>query len=333
MIAHSRSPMARPAAAGDSAARPSIVVVGIEQEWAARSLESVLGPRGFAVVRAYSGRQTLDLAEVAGPDVVIVDSRLPDLDGLEVCRLLRDEGRIGPHVPLVLTTSGPAPREFTREAYTAGAWSVWEQPIDGELLLLRLDNWVRSKRLVDDTERVALVDPETGLYTYRGLKRRAREVFADAARRATPVACIAIAPALQADGRTPDAARSLVDLPIPRTVASELGRSIAAAVRGSDVVGRLGNGEFAIVAPTTDHAGVVEYVARLRRDLDAAPVMADGVVQRVSLRAGVATVAGGVAGIGDGEDLLVRASTALRYAQALREDGVWRFEDVPASFV
>jgi PleD family two-component response regulator len=324
--------MARPSASGDSAARPPIVVVGIEQEWAARSLESVLGPHGFAVVRAYSGRQTLDLAEVASPDVVIVDSRLPDVDGIDVCRMLRDEARIGPHVPLVLTTSGPAPRDFTREAYEVGAWSVWEQPIDGELLLLRLDNWVRAKRLVDGAERTALMDAETGLYTYRGMKQRAREVFADAARRATPVACIALGPALESD-RDADASRGLMDMPLPKSVSQELGRAIAAAARGSDVVGRLSNGEFAILAPTTDRAGIVDFAARLRRGLEAMPVVADGQVHRISLRAGVASLEAGAVGGRDGDELLVRASTALRYAQASRETAVRRFEDVPASFV
>ncbi len=313
----------------DSAVRPPIVVIGMEQEWAARSLEAVLGPRGFAVVRAYSGRQTIDLAEVAAADVVLIDSRLPDMDGIEVCRSLREEQRVGRHVPIVITTSGPAPREFLRRAYVAGAWGVWEQPIDAELLLLRLQTWVEAKRLVDDSDRLSFVDVESGLYTYRGLTRRAGEVLADAMRRKTPVACIAIAPSAASRG-----APYGEDGPVPARVATDVGRALADVVRGSDVVGRTGATEFAILAPMTELNGAVELVERLRdRIASMPPFVADGRSARIALRAGIATIDDLRLALGDGADLIARASTALRYAQSSRGLEVRRFEEVPATFV
>ena len=321
--------MSRPTPAADVTSRPPIVVVGVEQEWGARSLETVLGPRGFAVVRAYSGRQTLDLAEVAAPDVVLIDSRLPDMDGVDVCRALRDERRVGAHVPVVITTSGPAPRDFLREAYLAGAWSVWEQPLDGELLLLRLQTWVDAKRVVDDAERVSLIDLESGLYTYRGLSRRAREVLADAARRQTPVSCIAIAP-MVARGSQPSSGEQ----PVPTSVATDIGRVVVSVARGSDVVGRMGSAEFAIVAPMTEMRGAVELVERLRDKVATMPpLIAGGRSARVALRAGLATIGTTSFDVRDGNDLLVRASTALRYAQSSRASEVRTFDEVPSTFV
>ncbi len=320
--------MPRPPHPTDLTARPPIVVVGVEQEWAARSLETVLGPRGFAVVRAYSGRQTLDLAEVAAPDVVLIDSRLPDMDGVDVCQILRDERRVGPHVPIVITTSGPAPRDFLRLAYQAGAWSVWEQPIDGELLLLRLRTWVEAKRVVDDAERVSLVDIESGLYTYRGLSRRARELLADAARRKTPVSCIALGPMVTR------ANQSASELPVPARLAVDIGRVVASVARGSDVVGRMGSSEFAILAPMTEMHGAAELVERLRDKVAAMPpLVADGKASRIALRAGMVTIGDASADLRDASDILVRAATALRYAQSSRAIGVSTFDDVPSTFV
>lgn len=320
--------MFRPFPPTATTAPPPIVVVGIEQEWAARSLETVLGPRGFAVVRAYSGRQTLDLAEVASPDVVLIDSRLPDMDGVEVCRALRDERRIGRHIPVVITTSGPVPRDFLRAAYLAGAWSVWEQPIDGELLLLRLQTWVDAKRVVDAAERASLIDLDSGLYTYRGLSHRAREVLADATRRHTPVTCIAIGPMVSRVHPTTD------EFPVPAHLANDIGRILSGVARGSDVVGRMGSSEFAIVAPMTEVSGAVELVERLRDRVAAMPpLIADGKSSRVALRAGLACVAKENIGVSDGSDLLVRASTALRYAQSSRGNDVRLFEEVPLTFV
>ena len=308
--------------------RPPIIVIGIEQEWAARSLETVLGPHGFAVVRAYSGRQTLDLAEVASPDVVLIDSRLPDINGIDVCRSLRDDRLLGAHVPVVITTSGPAPREFLRQAYLAGAWSVWEQPIDGELLVLRLQTWVDAKRVVNEAERESLVDLESGLYTYRGLHRRAKEVMADAARRRTPVACIAIGPALTSGAEQGD------DLRLPPRLASEIGRGVAGVARASDVIGRVGGNEFAILAPMTSRDGAVELVERLRDHFAVTPLVAGDRLSRVSLQAGLAvTSEDPLAPRGDGSELLLRASTALRYAQSLRSADVRSFDEVPMTFV
>ena len=43
------------------ASRPLLVLIANDQEWSARSLETILGPHGYAVVRTYNGRQTLDL--------------------------------------------------------------------------------------------------------------------------------------------------------------------------------------------------------------------------------------------------------------------------------
>ena len=313
----------------DVTSRPPIVVVGVEQEWAARSLETVLGPRGFAVVRAYSGRQTLDLAEVAAPDVVLIDSRLPDLDGVDVCRALRDERRVGAHVPVVITTSGPAPRDFLRQAYQSGAWSVWEQPIDGELMLLRLQTWVDAKRVVDEAERVSLIDLDSGLYTFRGLSRRAREIMSDAARRHTPVSCVAIGP-MVAHG----ALSATHELPVPARLATDIGRVVASVARGSDVVGRMGSAEFAILAPMTEVGGAMELVERLRDKIAAMPPMvADGRASRVALRAGIASVSADAIATRDGDELLVRASTALRYAQSSRAAHVRTFDEVPSTFV
>ena len=53
---------------------------------------------GFAVERAATGQEALDAAE---PDLVLLDLRLPDIDGLEVCRRLRERSR----VPIIVVTA------------------------------------------------------------------------------------------------------------------------------------------------------------------------------------------------------------------------------------
>ena len=301
----------------DLRTRPPIVVIGVDQEWSARSLESVLGPHGYAVVRAYTGLQTLDLADVASPDVVIVASRLPDLDGVAVCRRLRSEQRVAPQVPIIVTASGTVPRDFLRECYAAGAWSVWEQPVDGELLLLRLDGWIAAKRAADEADRDRIAERESGLYSYRALARRADELVADAARRRTPLTCVAVA----VTGDDPVT-------PLQGDEAATVARALSAGARGSDVIGRIAAGEFAILAPDTAGDGGATLAARLQARL------ADVVAGR-TVRAGVAEMTAADAAARSGGELVVRAVSALRYASygPEPERTIRRFEDVPATFL
>jgi two-component system response regulator VicR len=65
----------------------------VEDERAvARGLEYGLAAEGFTVFLAYTGRQALDLARSRDPHLILLDIRLPDVSGLDVCRQLRARG-------------------------------------------------------------------------------------------------------------------------------------------------------------------------------------------------------------------------------------------------
>ena len=55
-----------------------LVLVANAQEWVSRSLESILRPAGYAVLKAYSGRDALEGAHRGTADVIILDSALPE---------------------------------------------------------------------------------------------------------------------------------------------------------------------------------------------------------------------------------------------------------------
>ena len=69
----------------------------VEDERAvARGLEYGLAGEGFEVLRAETGRHALSLARTQGPQLILLDIRLPDMSGFDVCRQLRAEGRREP---------------------------------------------------------------------------------------------------------------------------------------------------------------------------------------------------------------------------------------------
>ncbi len=77
----------------------SVKVLIVEDEDAiAEPLAEGLRREGFEVDRAATGQEALDAAE---PDIVLLDLRLPDIDGLEVCRRIRERSR----VPVIVVTA------------------------------------------------------------------------------------------------------------------------------------------------------------------------------------------------------------------------------------
>jgi len=68
----------------------------------ARGLEYGLSKEGFSVLLAGSGQKALDLARRADPHLILLDLRLPDISGFDVCRQLRAEGR---RMPILMLTA------------------------------------------------------------------------------------------------------------------------------------------------------------------------------------------------------------------------------------
>ena len=56
---------------------------------------------GYSVLAAYDGQEALDTARRKQPDLIVLDLLLPELDGTDVCRLLRAES----HVPIIMLTA------------------------------------------------------------------------------------------------------------------------------------------------------------------------------------------------------------------------------------
>jgi len=309
----------------DKSSRPPLVLLANDQEWSARSLESILGPNGYAVLRAYTGKQALDLARTAQPDLVIVDVRLPDMSGPDVCRVLLDDVRFDASTPLVITTSGPAERRQRLAAYQAGAWEFASQPLDGEVLLLKLDAFMRSKRESDRLRAESLLDPVTGLYNMRGLVRRAREISAQAQRLRAPIACVAFAPVAE----TADLEERPLNGDTERVV-EHLAALIRRSGRVSDAIGRLGPTDFAIIAPATASEGAVRMMGRIQRIMDAEPVPSGDAAHKVKIRAGYCAVPDFSESAVDAVEMLLRATTALRYLRT-EESGatIKAFEEVP----
>ncbi len=300
-----------------SRSHPPLVLIASSQEWHARSLESILGPHGYAVVRAYTGKQALERARSARPDLVIVDEDLPDLDGIEVCRSLRDDPPMRASTPILVTGSGQPTRQQRLAALRAGAWEYLTLPFDGEELALRLDAYIQAKFEADHAREESLLDELTGLYNIRGLARRARELGSQAFRHHEALACIVLAPHVDPAGNDAAAAEAAVTAAV-----NQIAKTLRTSGRAADAIGRLGPAEFGVVAQGADAAGVLKLVQRLVQSLENGGKDSGGVVPQFRVRAGYDAVPNYYEAPIEPEDMLVRATIAMRMSHG-DDGGQW----------
>ena len=147
-----------------------VPVLGVDDEPPIRRLlRTSLGAQGYRVLEAATGRAALDLIAREAPEVVLLDLGLPDLDGLEVIRRLREGGDKVPVV--VLSSRGDEHGKV--EALDLGADDYVTKPFGMGELVARIRAALRHRLQAQGAEPVFTsgdlsVDLTRRLVTVRG---------------------------------------------------------------------------------------------------------------------------------------------------------------------
>ena len=150
-----------------STPREESILVVEDEEPILDLVSTALRFAGFQVVTAASGREALRLAAGAEQHLLVLDVNLPDLDGFEVCRRLRAEGR---HVPVIFLTARDDPSDL-RAGFTGGGDDYLTKPFRLEELLLRIEAVLRRSRGAtqpnEDADRLVCGELVVDQKTYR----------------------------------------------------------------------------------------------------------------------------------------------------------------------
>jgi two-component system nitrogen regulation response regulator NtrX len=158
--------------------KPRVLI--IDDEDAVRSsLKMIFEYEGYETLLAANGPVGLKLAEQEAPDLVFLDVRMPQLDGLEVLKKLKEKDKALP----VVILSGHGTVKTAVEAVKLGAFDFIEKPPDSERILIAARNALGHKRLAEENRRLRLVFDDR--YRMVGESRALEKVWEDV-RRAAP---------------------------------------------------------------------------------------------------------------------------------------------------
>src|SRR3990172_12359571 len=115
------------------------------------SVRGILADEGYRVLEAEDGRGALRLIESERPRLVILDIWMPEMDGIELLRRIRDSDPVTP----VIVISGHGNIETAVTATKLGAFDFIEKPFSLDGLLPVVDRALESRRGVPDADPTA----------------------------------------------------------------------------------------------------------------------------------------------------------------------------------
>ena len=271
----------------------------------------------YEILDAANGEQGLDMARSRRPDLILLDLRMPGIDGLIVAQELKSDPGTQAIPVMMLTACRDVDAKV--QAFSAGTDDYITKPFEFEEVAARIRSALKKRQLLvglestieelTDTnqqlEQLLMVDEKTGLYNFREFRRRLREEWARASRYDTPLSLVFL---------DIDDFKKLNDTlghPAGDRVLAEFATLVTGGARANDVAARYGGEEFSIILPHTDATMAARVAERIRRAVSEFVFIEDEQPTHITVSAGVATYPS-TRGV-DSVDELVRAADVALY--------------------
>jgi CheY-like chemotaxis protein len=150
--------------------RPTILIVD-DEPFNVDYLEQELADLGYRTVSAANGRDALARVAAAPPDLILLDVRMPVMDGFTVCRRLKedDETRL---IPIVIMTALDG-MEDRIKGIEAGADDFLTKPVNQRQLVARIQTALRLKQAMDrKVGRLLKVSDHLAKFVPEAVRRR-----------------------------------------------------------------------------------------------------------------------------------------------------------------
>ena len=127
-------------------ATEEVVVLNVNDRIAARYVVTkMLEGAGFKVLEAETGLETIEIAREKKPTLILLDIKLPDIDGIEVCRRLKADPNTE-EIAVIQTSATYATVDMKVRGLETGADSYLMQPFTSRELVATINSLVRMRR-------------------------------------------------------------------------------------------------------------------------------------------------------------------------------------------
>jgi len=238
----------------------------------------------YELVLAANGQEVLEFARTKQPDLILLNIKLPDIDGYEICSRLRADSRTH-RIPVIFIADSV--KEVNPESFEAGAVDYIVRPIHPTILKARVRMHLELKRYQDLQDGQVITDSLTGMPNRHRLEKLLNREWRRAIRCQTPQSLIVMD--IDFFNAFNNYYGHLVGDDCLRQIACFLIKNVK---RETDCVARFGADEFAYLLPETDAGGAVQVAHQVQETVENLNIPHAGspITDHVTLSFGVATM-------------------------------------------
>ncbi|PHQ79095.1 MAG: hypothetical protein COB66_07580 [Coxiella sp. (in: Bacteria)] len=287
-------------------------------------MNAILSQLEVTIFTADSGKKAIELATENEFAVIYLDVQMPDMNGFEVARCLKEDDNTK-HMPIIFVTGQTEKNEDMIEGYNVGAIDYLAKPPDAVILLAKTRIFIQlcqhkneMGHLIKKLDQLANEDPLTHLYNRRQFNGILDRTHAIAERYEHKYAVLLI---------DVDDFKSIND-----TMGHDMGdraleliaNCLTKNTRGSDFVARIGGDEFAVIMPELNDADQAGKLAQNLVNKIADASLTKDKNLRLSVSIGVVTYPQGDS---DAQEILRRTDIAMYKAKNKGKNGFQYFTE------
>ncbi len=294
-----------------------------------KALKMILEHSGYTVVSAGTGAEGMEKALSEDPDGILLDIQLPDTDGFEICRCLKEDTRTTV-IPIVFLTAHYQDEASLIRGLNLGANDYICKPFNAAELLARVGVMVRIRRAEENLLKLSLTDELTGMGNRRFLLSRLDEEYERSRRNGNFFACLMLD--IDHFKRFNDTYGHQVG----DRVLKELAALLREQTRKSDVLGRYGGEEFLVALAVKWPSESIWVAERIRLAVEKLLFVKNGVSEEplsVTVSIGVSRCLPSEAGAPDCQAIIKQADQAMYEAKRLGRNKVCRWDSETSSAV
>ncbi|MDR2519388.1 MAG: diguanylate cyclase [Spirochaetaceae bacterium] len=273
-------------------------ILVIDDEKANRMVLSAMLSPDYTVLIAKSGPEGLKRVAMEKPDIILLDIVMPEMDGFEVLKRLKESGETK-NIPVIIITclNNEADEE---KGLVLGAVDYIGKPFKDTIVKARVKNHIQIIHQIRAIERLGLIDGLTNIPNRRCFDERLYIEWRRSLREQRPITFMML------DMDNFKAYNDTYGHPqgdlLLRTAAAIFATAIQ---RSTDFAARLGGEEFGVLLPDTDQYGALRIAEKIRMAVETANVLT------TEGSATEATVSIGVASLIPSQDMTLEAFVAL----------------------